>query len=413
MRRQYLLLALLVLMIAIGVAYLVGRQSQMTSLSAGGSSDGSGSTSSKARASAEAQLERSERQSLLFSRRLGELEQELEAANTALRTAVKTVPPSAAQDGVRLAAIEAGLHGALQVLQEVGRTQAEQGTNAKIAQGDLLKLFGELREIASKPAENVDGLDALALKITALEAASGKTAGEIGTMAQSVTKLSESLEKFLKDQVESGATREGEISKLANEIGRFHETISRASSDLKSFRDELVNGERRSVGPATRVPAPVEIGIANVFKGETGVSAKTSDTTARRPIAAEIRAIDRLKDVVILNKGKAHGLEKDDLFEITRLGRSIGKVRVIRLWDTYAGAEVVDVLPGETLENGDVVRNYVGGRPHGATPKSVDADSDSDAGSRKDAGASTKTPAKSVISGAPEKRSPPPPPPGN
>lgn len=370
MRRQHLLLALLLLTIAVGAAYLVGRQSRLTSLSAGGSADGAGNASSKAPSSVdlEAQLERSERQSLVFSRRIGELEQELGAGGPTAKTA---------QEGARLAAIETGLQSTLQTLQEVSRAQTEQG--------GLLKMLGELREIVSKPAANAEGLDALMLKITALEAASGKTAGEIGAVAQSVTKLGESLEKFLEDQAASSGTREGEISKLANEIDRFHETISQASSDLKSLRDELLSAELHRVTAVT--PAP----------------STTVDATARPPMAAEIRAVDRLKGVVILDKGKSHGLEKDDLFEITRLGRSIGKVRVIRLWDTYSGAEIVKVLPGEKVENGDGARRHVGGRPEDTKTKSADSDT----------AAAAKTPAKTVISGAQEKRSPPPPPPGN
>jgi hypothetical protein len=50
---------------------------------------------------------------------------------------------------------------------------------------------------------------------------------------------------------------------------------------------------------------------------------------------------------------KKSGLEVGHLLSVTRDGRPVGRVRVIRTYDDLAGAEVVETAPGETLARND------------------------------------------------------------
>jgi len=413
MQRQGLLLALLLLTVAVVVAYLAGRESRLTSVSAG-----DGAPIADESAGLREQLERSERQGLLFSRRLGELETELESARAAAKSAPPptppptppppTPPPPTPPDDTRLVAIEADLQRAVETLTELGRAQVEQGAAAKSAQDELLKLFGEL--VARSPAK-VEGLDALAAKLTTLEASCGKTAGEVGAAVQSVAKLGESLDKLLADSATSRATRDAEISRLAGEIGRLHETISAATSDLSSFRTALLDTVRGFGAVSERVDgAPTEDETGS--PGPAGVSSGKPPAVradSRSPVAAEVRAVDPLKGVVILDKGESDGLEQGELFEIRRRDLSIGKLRIIRLWDTYSGAEVVETLAGEKVRSGDVAHRSDVVRDAGVSGPPVRTESGT--GTAGDA-SRTGTHGGAVISGSPQERSPPPPPPG-
>jgi hypothetical protein len=312
------ILVLLAAIVAVPALFLAVREERLRSLTA--------DSEAKEIARLKAEVLRAEERSLRFSEHIDKLEQELESARKAPAAADASPPAgnATAMDASRLAAVETSLQGALQLLEQAGRAQGEQGEAAKSA---------------------LRALEALQAKVAALEAESAKSRAELTALAQSVSRLGESLDR-----------------------------------DLAEVRSALRPPESLAGAPASCATVPADTDSAATAAQGDGKSPDTEEETAQPPekaepakppessdeasgairplLVAELRAVDDEKGVVILGKGESDGVRLGDRFTVMRAGRAIGEIKVIRLWERYSGAEVVTVAPGEQLAKRDVARNF-------------------------------------------------------
>ena len=58
---------------------------------------------------------------------------------------------------------------------------------------------------------------------------------------------------------------------------------------------------------------------------------------------------------VVLSRGAKAGIKPGTLFSVARDGEHIAFVKVVRVWDDYSGAEVIEVLAGNSVQPRDLV----------------------------------------------------------
>ena len=59
--------------------------------------------------------------------------------------------------------------------------------------------------------------------------------------------------------------------------------------------------------------------------------------------------------MVVLSRGAKAGIKPGTLFSVARDGEHIAFVKVVRVWDDYSGAEVIEVLAGNSVQPRDLV----------------------------------------------------------
>jgi len=74
------------------------------------------------------------------------------------------------------------------------------------------------------------------------------------------------------------------------------------------------------------------------------------------PPVLEVRACDVALGLVILSRGGKAGIKAGDLFSVSRAGKHIALVKVVRVWGDYSGAEVIEVLAGSSVQPRDSVK---------------------------------------------------------
>lgn len=207
-------------------------------------------------------------------------------------------------------------------------------------------------EQTSKPGSIADRLDSLE--------------GGFGTVSQVVTTLRqdsvgraeasdtaqvrilEQLAELRKIQeAEMIATRQ--VTDLKGELAQVREQSEKTSADLRLAVDEVrkeISGALADIkkAPADDSPDGAEDGLAALTRGSKEPS----------PIF-EVRASDVKTGMVVLSRGAKAGIKPGTLFSVARDGEHIAFVKVVRVWDDYSGAEVIEVLAGNSVQPRDLV----------------------------------------------------------
>lgn len=71
------------------------------------------------------------------------------------------------------------------------------------------------------------------------------------------------------------------------------------------------------------------------------------------PISTTVEAVEPSTGVVVLAAGKKSGLEPGHVLTVIRDGKPIARVKVLKVYDDLAGAEVLETQPGEAVQKSD------------------------------------------------------------
>ena len=77
------------------------------------------------------------------------------------------------------------------------------------------------------------------------------------------------------------------------------------------------------------------------------------DTTPQAQVDGQVEAVDLENELVVLSVGRDQGVREGSQFTVSRGGNFIGKVKVIQLYDDFAGARIIYAQDGDDIEVGD------------------------------------------------------------
>ena len=60
--------------------------------------------------------------------------------------------------------------------------------------------------------------------------------------------------------------------------------------------------------------------------------------------------------IVVLSRGSKAGIKEGETFSVSRTGEHIAFVKVVRVWADYSGAEIVELLAGNSVQPRDLVQ---------------------------------------------------------
>jgi len=167
-----------------------------------------------------------------------------------------------------------------------------------------------------------------------LKASLGELRSQSATQIASITGMLDELAKT-RDQGAQIALHAAALEALkaaqdrqAQEARALEASIKRLEGDLHAERQKPSPAPRTSPGLEPRPPPPV-------------------------PVSTSIEAVEPSDGVVVLGAGQASGLEAGHELHISRDGRRIGRVRVIKVYEGLAGAEILEQTPGESMLKGD------------------------------------------------------------
>ena len=240
------------------------------------------------------------------------------------------------------------------------------------------ELTGKPGSIANRIESLEGGFETVTQAVTTLrQDNSGRAEAADATQARILEQLTE-----LRKIQEEGSVASKQVADLAGELKQVREESEKTSADLReavdTFRKELTGatGQIEKSSPADAASADGGEGLAALTRGSEDAPPK---------LTLEVRASDTTTGMVILSRGGKAGIKAGDLFSVARGGEHIAFVKVVRVWDDYSGAEVIEVLAGSSVQPRDTVKLVSGDKgPDGVKLPKLD----------------------------PQKEVPPPPPPG-
>ena len=156
---------------------------------------------------------------------------------------------------------------------------------------------------------------------------------------------------------EEGAVASKRVTDIEGDLKQVREESEKTSANLRqavdTFRKELSGaiGKIEKSSPSETATAGEEEGLAALTRG-------SNEKPPKRPF--EVRASDEATRMVILSRGGNAGIKTGDLLSVSRAGEHIAFVKVVRVWDDYSGAEVVEVLAGSFVQPRDSVKPVSG-----------------------------------------------------
>ena len=73
------------------------------------------------------------------------------------------------------------------------------------------------------------------------------------------------------------------------------------------------------------------------------------------PAVVEMHVKIASKNLIVANKGKNQGVQKNTIYTINREGQIIGKAKVMLIEDNLSGLKVIDITPGFYVKDGDIL----------------------------------------------------------
>ena len=242
----------------------------------------------------ENKLELTEGRLTLLGTRLTDLDKNIEYVSTKIGSEEQTSQPGSIAD--RLDSLEGGLGTVSQVVTTLRQDSVGRAEASDTAQSRILEQLAELRKI---------------------------------------------------QEAEMVSTRQ--VSDLKGELAQVREQSEKTSANLRLAVDEVRKEISGALEDIKKVPAD-----GSSDEAEDGLAALTRGSEEAAPVF-EVRASDVKTGMVVLSRGAKAGIKPGALFSVARDGEHIAFVKVVRVWDDYSGAEVIEVLAGHSVQSRDLV----------------------------------------------------------
>ena len=205
------------------------------------------------------------------------------------------------------------------------QAKAELEEELSLAQGELLKVTGELEE--AKAAQQA--------------------------LTKALEDRQNEIDRLTKDLEQSRTTRE----QLAQDLGELRSQrvgLQQRVDDLETAKAEL---ERKVLELADQSTVELE---KVVVGDDEGSMTETFRSDYLTPVSlttgGQIVVVNREYDFVVMNLGKNHGLLMGQEFQVLRGTEVIGGVKVEKVYDELSAASVLPGTDPDLLQEGDGVR---------------------------------------------------------
>jgi len=121
-------------------------------------------------------------------------------------------------------------------------------------------------------------------------------------------------------------------SLLAAERDRRKEEARQRDAELSALRKELESLRKQAPPPLVREDEKLPPSV---------------------PVSTTVEAAEPSTGAVVLGAGKMSGLEPGHVLSVTREGKPIARVKVLKVYDDIAGAVVLEVQSGESIQKND------------------------------------------------------------
>ncbi|MBI4605905.1 MAG: hypothetical protein HY721_28405 [Planctomycetes bacterium] len=241
----------------------------------------------------------------------------------------------------RAAALAADLEKAK--AQEAGlqaQLKAAQGLGGEV-KDKLDALQKELQKEAAARDQALQGLAGqVQAKLAELTAAVADLKTQLGAQGSGlVAKLDEALKAK-----EHAAQADAKAAGLETQL----KEMDAAVAGLTAERDRLAKEAKKREAEAAALRAQLERQPAAPPAGR--VAERPAPAV---PVVTSVEHVEASSGLVVLAAGKKSGLEPGHVLWVTRDGRPVGKVKVVRVHDDLAGAEVTECEPGEAVQVSD------------------------------------------------------------
>lgn len=202
-------------------------------------------------------------------------------------------------------------------------------------------------------------------RLKSLEGSLGKVSQSVSTLTQdnagraeaadaAQARILEQLTELRKNQeAEVAASRK--VTDLQGELTLVREQSEKTSADLRLAVDQFhkeIAGTLDRIGKipeAQSEPAGADEKLAALTRG-------AEEKPPQPQPVFEVRASDAATGIVVLSRGSKADIKEGELFSVSRAGEHIAFVKIVRVWADYSGAEIVELLAGNSVQPRDLVR---------------------------------------------------------
>lgn len=250
-----------------------------------------------------------------------------ERATSSLQEAEKARAVATAVEGVvqKLESATAGLR------DRVEKLEKELSTRDQTLQNTASQLQGKVVEMATALGEIKTGFGEIKTLVTAQSTSVVAKLEELTRAKDQSSQLTAQIAGFEAKLKEKEALIQG----LTLERDRQGEALRRRESNVQRLEKELEAERSRTKSALLAQPR---------------VDEKPPPAT---PVVTRVEAVESKDGVVVLGAGKKNGLEPGHSLTISRDGKLVGRVRVLKVFEEMAGAEIVETQAGESIQRND------------------------------------------------------------
>jgi len=165
--------------------------------------------------------------------------------------------------------------------------------------------------------------------------------------------------------------REQTIADLKKALSQLQADREQFSQRLSQLQEQLVHLQREKSALQTKGGGGTTIELEKVIVGPGGQTPPTGGTVIPTPaqevtaegtvLTGRILVVNREYDFVVMNVGKASGVQLGDEFDVVRGGQSLGRVKVEKLYEALAAAAILPETNEDSIREGDTVRVVISG----------------------------------------------------
>ena len=160
-------------------------------------------------------------------------------------------------------------------------------------------------------------------------------------LSERLSETNDGLNKRIADLVSSAETAEDARAEAQRDVTR----IKLSYDQLKTLHSEVVIAKKDAEDALEQKE------ILLVHLKRKGIDVE--DTTPQAQVDGQVEAVDLENELVVLSVGRDQGVREGSQFTVSRGGNFIGKVKVIQLYDDFAGARIIYAQDGDDIEGGD------------------------------------------------------------
>ena len=235
-----------------------------------------------------------------------------------------------------------------------------------------LRLEQQIAQLMKVKQQMEQDLDAAHQEKTHLEEQLSSAQEETKRLASKLTEVSQSMQSqvderdkkidgLAKDLEQIQTDREQltkQLTSVQGQAKKLESQLAQLKKDRSTLETKLNEMKEQSAVELEKVVVKPE--APSVSSGNVPVP-QVESTPAGQVITGRVLVVNREYDFVVMNVGKANGVQVGDEFEILRDSKSVGHVKVEKIYEALSAAALQSGTDKQNLREGDTVRSVMKG----------------------------------------------------